>query len=100
MSKLSLTICLVAIIALVQDSVAHTVITYPGWRGDNLHSSGTVNDTNGLGSLALDNGTILFPFGMQWQYPCKDLAATPSIHVLTFSQVVACPCRRTEPNGQ
>jgi hypothetical protein len=32
---------------------AHTVITYPGWRGDNL----ITNDT--------------FPYGMQWMYPCK-----------------------------
>jgi len=31
---------------------AHTVITYPGWRGDNL----ITNDT--------------FPYGMQWMYPC------------------------------
>lgn len=33
---------------------AHTVITYPGWRGDNL----ITNDT--------------FPFGMQWMYPCEN----------------------------
>jgi hypothetical protein len=32
---------------------AHTVITYPGWRGDNL----ITNDT--------------FPYGMQWMYPCE-----------------------------
>jgi hypothetical protein len=32
---------------------AHTVITYPGWRGNNL----IVNET--------------FPYGMQWAYPCK-----------------------------
>ena len=32
---------------------AHSVITYPGWRGDNL----ITNDT--------------FPYGMQWMYPCK-----------------------------
>ena len=32
---------------------AHTVLTYPGWRGDNL----VTNDT--------------FPYGMQWMYPCE-----------------------------
>jgi len=32
---------------------AHTVMTYPGWRGDNL----VTNDT--------------FPYGMQWMYPCE-----------------------------
>jgi hypothetical protein len=32
---------------------AHNVITYPGWRGDNL----ITNDT--------------FPYGMQWTYPCE-----------------------------
>lgn len=32
---------------------AHTVIVYPGWRGNNL----ITNDT--------------FPYAMQWMYPCK-----------------------------
>ncbi|KZF23086.1 hypothetical protein L228DRAFT_268441 [Xylona heveae TC161] len=31
---------------------AHNIITYPGWRGDNLHTNET------------------FPYGMQWMYPC------------------------------
>jgi hypothetical protein len=34
-------------------AAAHTVLTYPGWRGNNLIS----NDT--------------FPHGMQWMYPCE-----------------------------
>ncbi|RYO87982.1 hypothetical protein DL766_001701 [Monosporascus sp. MC13-8B] len=33
-------------------AAAHIVISYPGWRGNNL----ITNDT--------------FPFGMQWMYPC------------------------------
>ncbi|CZR67484.1 uncharacterized protein PAC_17383 [Phialocephala subalpina] len=37
---------------------AHTVISYPGWRGNNL----ITNET--------------FPYGMQWSYPCGGLAAT------------------------
>jgi hypothetical protein len=32
---------------------SHTVITYPGWRGDNLITNAT------------------FPYGMQWMYPCE-----------------------------
>lgn len=39
---------------------AHTVITYPGWRGDNL----ITNET--------------FPYGMQWMYPCECLLDKPS----------------------
>ncbi|CAG8955771.1 hypothetical protein HYFRA_00011640 [Hymenoscyphus fraxineus] len=31
---------------------AHTVLTYPGWRGDNLVTNAT------------------WPYGMQWIYPC------------------------------
>lgn len=31
---------------------AHSVITYPGWRGNNLITNAT------------------FPYGMQWIYPC------------------------------
>jgi len=43
------------LLAVVQ---AHTVITYPGWRGDNL----VTNDT--------------FPYGMQWMYPCGGVPTT------------------------
>lgn len=45
---------------------SHTVITYPGWRGNNLHSPGDIVEENGLG--AGNNGT--YPYGMQWIYPC------------------------------
>lgn len=48
---------------------AHTVIVYPGWRGNNLHSNGTVDETNGLGQMESD-GSYLYPYGMQWMYPC------------------------------
>ncbi|KAK3395100.1 hypothetical protein B0H63DRAFT_427127 [Podospora didyma] len=37
---------------------AHVVITYPGWRGNNL----IVNES--------------FPFGMQWIYPCGGIGTT------------------------
>ncbi|KAK4151232.1 hypothetical protein C8A00DRAFT_17350 [Chaetomidium leptoderma] len=37
----------------------HVVLTYPGWRGNNL----ITNDE--------------FPFGMQWMYPCKCLPYSP-----------------------
>ena len=46
----SFVILCAATVALVE---AHSVITYPGWRGDNL----ITNDT--------------FPYGMQWMYPCE-----------------------------
>jgi len=49
------TILALATSTLVQ---AHTVITYPGWRGDNL----ITNDT--------------FPYGMQWMYPCGGMPTT------------------------
>lgn len=48
---------------------AHTVITYPGWRGNNLHSNGTVEETSGLGTYG-DKDAYLWPYGMQWMYPC------------------------------
>lgn len=34
-------------------ATAHVILTYPGWRGNNL----ITNDT--------------FPYGMQWMYPCE-----------------------------
>ena len=43
-------------------TLAHTVITYPGWRGDNLITNGTV----GVDDYQPDT----FPYGMQWMYPC------------------------------
>ena len=54
---------------------SHIVITYPGWRGDNLHTNGSISGDNGTyvadGSHGLgvgDNNT--YPYGMQWIYPC------------------------------
>src|SRR5271156_2942287 len=45
---------ILSLIALCTSLVsAHTIMTYPGWRGDNL----VTNDT--------------FPYGMQWMYPCE-----------------------------
>jgi len=46
---------LVVAVSLVE---AHTVMSYPGWRGDNL----VTNDT--------------FPYGMQWMYPCGGMPTT------------------------
>ncbi|KAK4197123.1 hypothetical protein QBC40DRAFT_286036 [Triangularia verruculosa] len=37
---------------------AHIVITYPGWRGNNLITNST------------------FPYGMQWMYPCGGMEVT------------------------
>ncbi|KAL3422681.1 hypothetical protein PVAG01_06837 [Phlyctema vagabunda] len=37
---------------------AHTVITYPGWRGDNLITNAS------------------WPYGMQWSYPCGGMSLT------------------------
>lgn len=53
---------------------SHTVITYPGMRGDNLHTTGNITGfngsdiagTNGLGV----GGDNTYPYGMQWIYPC------------------------------
>ncbi|KAF2151281.1 hypothetical protein K461DRAFT_258367 [Myriangium duriaei CBS 260.36] len=50
---------------------AHTAITYPGWRGDNLHTSG-LDPAQDPSTIGVDyvNGTYQFPYGMQWIYPC------------------------------
>jgi len=67
-SLLTAATCLVALVS------SHTVITYPGQRGNNLHTFGSVEDTNGLGETTLgtnDSNTYgQFPYGMQWMYPC------------------------------
>lgn len=64
---------LLALISAATLSSAHTILTYPGWRGDNL----ITNET--------------FPYGMQWMYPCElprpGLLLGPSIlAVVTLAQ--------------
>ncbi|KAK1709996.1 uncharacterized protein BDZ83DRAFT_134584 [Colletotrichum acutatum] len=45
-------------LVLAATASAHIVISYPGWRGNNL----ITNDT--------------FPYGMQWNYPCGGMHVT------------------------
>jgi hypothetical protein len=63
-----------AIVATWSLAAAHTVITYPGWRGNNLHTTGEAPqynpDTIGI-DYNSNNDTYSFPYGMQWMYPCK-----------------------------
>ncbi|KAK2795215.1 hypothetical protein FQN52_006145 [Onygenales sp. PD_12] len=55
----------------ISSVTAHTVIVYPGWRGNNLHTNGTINEADGLG-VAIGNASssLVYPYGMQWAYPC------------------------------
>lgn len=60
-------LCLLLLLLLSPALVfAHTVITYPGIRGDNLQTNGSIENATGLG-VGNDN---TYPFGMQWIYPC------------------------------
>lgn len=54
------TLLLLIVSAWPNLAAGHVVITYPGWRGNNLAR----NDA--------------FPFGMQWSYPCMFLATHPA----------------------
>ena len=69
---LSISRIAIASISLLPIITAHTVITYPGWRGNNLHTNGTSEDTLGINGVPTPdtNGDLLWPFGMQWEYPC------------------------------
>jgi hypothetical protein len=45
----------------------HTIITYPGYRGNNLHTNGFISDSNGLGvGYDKENGSLFYPYGMEW----------------------------------
>jgi len=73
LSRSSLSTSAIALLSLfLSFAHSHSVITYPGWRGDNLHTNGTVLDTNGLGDGYLNNNVQekIWPYGMQWSYPC------------------------------
>ncbi|CAK4031018.1 Hypothetical predicted protein [Lecanosticta acicola] len=70
---------LLVIIAAVQLVRAHTVITYPGWRGNNLHTNGTLpeDDPTTVGiNYIKENDTWSYPYGMQWMYPCGGMGMT------------------------
>lgn len=68
---------LVLVAATWSLAAAHTVLIYPPWRGNNIHTNGTVSNTDPSippGSLGInyhnDTGSYGFPYGMQWMYPC------------------------------
>ncbi|KAJ5100470.1 hypothetical protein N7456_006522 [Penicillium angulare] len=50
---------------------AHTIISYPGYRGNNLHTNGTIVGADGLGAAwNKSSESLMYPYGMQWIYPC------------------------------
>ncbi|EAW12746.1 copper acquisition factor BIM1-like domain-containing protein [Aspergillus clavatus NRRL 1] len=61
----------VALVALLWAGLAHThtVITYPGYRGNNLQTNSTVEEAGGLGAAYINN-SMVYPYGMEWIYPC------------------------------
>jgi hypothetical protein len=67
--------------AAAELATAHTVITYPLWRGNNLISSGSTPPSMSPTSVGVDfnnvNGTIqpTFPWGMQYTFPCESRLA-------------------------
>lgn len=84
---------LVSLVACASLAASHIVIVYPGWRGNNIHTNGTVSETDASikpGSLGINaeaNGTLGFPYGMQWMYPCTLAPQVPNI--LTSSSPMA-----------
>jgi len=71
-SLITATTCLSFLSSLV---ASHTVVTYPGWRGDNLHTNGSISGFNGTNVPDGTNGLGVgpnntYPYGMQWVYPC------------------------------
>lgn len=49
-------------LVLAATASAHIVISYPGWRGNNLITNNS------------------FPYGMQWTYPCTSFSLTPLLN--------------------
>jgi hypothetical protein len=74
-NKMRTSFFLTAFAAIVAQVSGHLVLTYPGSRGNNLHNSGNGPDgisvpEDGLG-VSYVNGSLVYPYGMQWIYPCK-----------------------------
>lgn len=96
-------LCLAAFSSVVS---THTVITYPGWRGDNLHTTGNVTDDAfpsgaGLGvGLGTGKNNLTYPFGMQWIYPCSHLTCCTVVKtVANVQKVEACQYRKIVLGG-
>ena len=66
------TVRILAILGYVALARAHSVITYPLWRGNNLHTNGSdpVFAPENIGIEQFGNDSYGFPYGMQWMYPC------------------------------
>ncbi|KAH8195850.1 hypothetical protein TruAng_009980 [Truncatella angustata] len=63
------------LVLMLDSAQCHLVLTYPGWRGNNLILNGSIEDTNGLGTGQSGSAEI-FPYGMQWIYPCGGMPLT------------------------
>jgi len=64
---------LTSLLALTSPVSPHLLLTYPGWRGNSLDTTGYVNQTNGMNGVVSTHGgssDLLYPFGQQWAYPC------------------------------
>lgn len=69
---------LLALAACWHYVAAHLVITYPGWRGNNLLTTGRTDSDwipdDGLGvRYNKTSNDLEYPYGMQWIYPCTSL---------------------------
>lgn len=78
--------------ALLGRGTAHTVITYPGWRGNSLHTNGTLPQNN-PDTIGVDwnNETQQydFPYGMQWIYPCEQCCTNRTVYETDHEQAAA-----------
>ena len=86
------TLIVLCLVAFSSWTSAHTVITYPGWRGNNLRNSSSATASNGLGVYANSGFTqddgLAYPYGMQWIYPCTNIRIFPffcAFAVLAFA---------------
>lgn len=92
-SSTSMLLAMVSFASLVS---SHLVLTYPGWRGDNLLSNGSIEESSGLG-VGPNNS---YPFGMQWIYPCESSDLVLITHKITdLSQAADLQCLIIERNG-
>ncbi len=80
-SLVAITTLLTTYISLV---TAHTIITYPGYRGNNLIKNGTTLESEGLG----EGPNNTFPYGMQWMYPCESLLPECQVNAKNLSLTI------------
>lgn len=96
------TLAVLCLVAFSSWTSAHTVITYPGWRGNNLRNSSDIVTAKGLGvdTNSSSPDGLGYPYGMQWIYPCTSMNSLCATCSRRIRGANSCPTGGGQPISQ